>query len=486
MNPDTDHTLRDQRITLFIALFAAFALMHELLDVVHWVGHGAMGIALGCGSSLAAAALLARPGSTPRLVVLLLIWTAHKVQAMPAVPNHILFTSIVNLTLLTALLVHAVSGRRGSMERSLDELAAPPIRVGVIILYGFAVLHKLNADYFDPAVSCGPQLFREMADHLPLLPTGTWVAWPGIIGSLVAEAAIGLMLIFRRTRALAIAIGLLFHGLLVFHLNLYVASFTALVFSLFALFLPLPYVERITRWRPLPTSARYVPLTAAMLVIAVIAGLAWWRGADTPEELRALMAATVGPLMRVTVTLYAAAIVVVLGLRLIWTVKPFPAGDAVFRFGHPAFVVVPVLLLFNGFSPYLGFKTQTSFSMFSNLRTELRNTNHFFMPVSLRLAGYQEQMVIVEEATSPVLQVYCSAKEWIPLFELRRAAAEDTSDDFRVVYRHVGNTQRIVAARAGEADPLAAEVFDAPSLLQRKLMYFRPVPPHGEACSCRH
>ncbi len=485
MNPDTDHTLRDQRITLFIALFAAFALMHELLDAVHWVGHGAWGIALGCGATLAAAALLARPRSTPRLVLLLLVWTAHKVQAMPAVPNHILFTSIVNLTLLTALLVHAVRGRRRSVERSLDELAAPPIRAGVIVLYGFAVLHKLNADYFDPAVSCGPQLFREMADHLPLLPTGTWVEWPGIIGSLVAEAAIGLLLIFRRTRALAIAIGLLFHGLLVFHLNLYVASFTALVFSLFALCLPLPYVERITRWRPLQPAARYAPLAIAMLVLIGIAGLAWGRGADTPEELRTLVAATVGPLMRVAVTLYAAAIVV-LGLRLLWTVKPFPVGDTVFRFGHPVFVVVPVLLLFNGFSPYLGLKTQTSFSMFSNLRTELRSTNHFFMPVGLRLAGYQEQMVIVEETTSPALQVHCSAKEWIPLFELRRAAAEDTSADFRVVYRHVGDTQRIVAARTGEADPLAAEVFDAPSLLQRKLILFRPVPPHGEACSCRH
>lgn len=485
MNLDPNFTLRDQRFTLFIALFAGFALVHELLDAYRWVGEGPLVIALGCGATLAAAALLARPGSTPRLVVLLLIWTAHKVQAMPAVPNHILFTAIVNLTLLAALLVHALRRGGESVQRSLDELAAPPIRAGVIVLYGFAVLHKLNADYFDPGVSCGPQLFREMGDHLPFLPSGGWVDWPGIIGSLLAEAAIGLLLVFRRTRALAIAIGLPFHGMLVFHFNLYVGSFTALVFSLFALFLPLPYVERITRWRPLPPAARYAPLAIAVIIIAAVAGLAWQRGADTPEELRELVAATIGPLMRVVVTLYAAAIVV-LGMRLLWMARPFPVGDAVFRFGHPAFVAVPVLLLFNGFSPYLGLKTQTSFSMFSNLRTELRSTNHFFMPVGLRLAGYQEQMVIVEEATSPALQTYCSAKEWIPLFELRRAAVEDTSADFRVVYRHVGDTERIVAARTGEADPLAAEVFDAPSWLQRKLLYFRPVPPHGVPCSCRH
>ena len=484
MNLDNDHTLRDKRFTLFIALFAAFALMHEMLDAVHWVADGVVGIALGCGSTLAAAALLAQPSSTPRLIVLLLVWTAHKVQAMPAVPNHILFTSIVNLTLLAALLVHAIRGR-GSVERSLDELAAPAIRVGVIILYGFAVLHKLNTDYFDPAVSCGPQLFREMGDHIPFLPTGAWIEWPGIAGSLVAEGTIGLLLLFRRTRALAIAIGLIFHGMLVFHFNLYVASFTALIFSLFALFLPLPYVAQITRWRPRPIVARYAPLAIAMLVIIGIAGLAWGRGSATPEELRELVASTIGPLLRIVITIYA-AIIVVLGLRVIWTVRPFPAGDAVFRFGHPAFMVMPVLLLFNGLSPYLGLKTQTSFSMFSNLRTELRSTNHFFMPVGLRLADFQEQMVIVEESTSPALQGHCTTKEWIPLFELRRAAAEDNSDAFRVVYRHVGDTQRIVAARAGEADPLAAEVFDAPSLLQRKLMYFRPVPPHGEACSCRH
>ena len=60
----------------------------------------------------------------------------------------------------------------------------------------------------------------------------------------------------------------------------------------------------------------------------------------------------------------------------------------------PALLIFPVLVLFHGFSPYLGLRTVPAFSMYSNLRTEGGLTNHWFMPSrALRVAGFQEDLV---------------------------------------------------------------------------------------------
>ena len=47
-------------------------------------------------------------------------------------------------------------------------LFSPVVRGQLLLLYGFAVLHKLNFDFFDPAVSCAPEMLREtLALRLP-------------------------------------------------------------------------------------------------------------------------------------------------------------------------------------------------------------------------------------------------------------------------------------------------------------------------------
>jgi hypothetical protein len=51
----------------------------------------------------------------------------------------------------------------------------------------------------------------------------------------------------------------------------------------------------------------------------------------------------------------------------------------------------------NGFAPYLGLKTQTSFSVFSSLITDNGTSNPLFMPSRFQLFNDQNEVVYIEQ-----------------------------------------------------------------------------------------
>jgi hypothetical protein len=268
------HSFADaNRFAAFIWLFAAFSIVHEILDARRWATHGIDVISASVIAMLAAGLVLARPSSAWRVAVMAAALLYVKIDDMPFTPNHVLFTSLICLGLLVLAIV---KGRTGAWLDVGSRTLGPAVRVAVCIVYGYAVLHKLNTDYFDPEFSCGPLLFRQLRGYLPFLPSGSWIDWPAIVGSLLTEGGLGLLLLFRRTRTPAIAVGLVFHALLAFHPNVYIMSFSTLIIPLYALFLPLPFYGRIARLAsrlpPLLTSpgivVRHAPLAVVVLLIA--------------------------------------------------------------------------------------------------------------------------------------------------------------------------------------------------------------------------
>lgn len=488
------------RFAVFIWFFAGFSIVHEVIDARQWATHGSDVIGASVVSMLAAGLVMARPSSAWRIAVMAAGLLYVKVDNMPYTPNHVLFTSLICLGLVVLTLVF---GRSGAWLRAGAAGLGPAIRVGLCLVYGFAVLHKLNADYFDPSLSCGPLLFRELRGYLPFLPAGAWIDWPAIVGSLLIEGGLGVLLVFRRTRTLAIALGLVFHAKLAFHPNVYIMSFSALIVPLYALFVPLclydriaGLVSRLPSWLATPSAAlRHAPLAVVVLLITYGTYHVVRSGVPDPGSRYGLLSEVLGPVPRAGALafVFGASGVFFLALartpRALLDADDVPAREERQRFG-PA-VLLSVLVIFNGLCPYFGFKTQTSFSMFSNLRTEARQTNHFFMP-SLGLTGRTLDLVSIDASTDRRLNRIAGTGELVPFFELQRAAAGDGSDGFAVLFTPLGDAEPLLATRerlrdeAASVDPRVRAVFDTPPLLLRKVLGFRAVPPLGEGCDCRH
>lgn len=176
----------------------------------------------------------------------------------------------------------------------------------------------------------------------------------------------------------------------------------------------------------------------------------------------------------------------------------------------------------NGASPYLGLKTQATWSMFSNLSVECGSTNHLFIPASAMLFRYTSECVTVTKTNVPSLQGHhtvmgrvaslqpfrgfaertdsvvsvhanttlCSSlesrRDWelllpysVPFLQLRRLIAVGTMpflEEFFVEYLHCSAPHRF-EVREGRlvrgSDPRIARM---PPVVLRKFLAFRSAP----------
>ena len=76
------------------------------------------------------------------------------------------------------------------------------------------------------------------------------------------------------------------------------------------------------------------------------------------------------------------ALAIVVAIRALLLARRMPLAPLVRPLrGSGVLVAMPVLVLLNGLCPYIGLKTETSFTMFANLRTEEGLANHLFNAV---------------------------------------------------------------------------------------------------------
>jgi hypothetical protein len=138
---------------------------------------------------------------------------------------------------------------------------------------------------------------------------------------------------------------------------------------------------------------------------------------------------------------------------------------------YPSLAIVPVLLFLCGFAPYIGLKTETSFSMFSNLRTEGDKTNHLFIPTILQIFDFQKDLVEVTSSSDEFLQQLADNRQVIPYFEFKD---------------HVTPRKDVsVSFIRGGAEFTYSQIRDSSELSRgipyflRKILYFRPIDKDG-------
>lgn len=470
------------RLTLFVFLWACQALVHQEF-YSRWLAEDNLYGWLLTGVAMAT---LLNPRSLLLFTGMLIASVVYNVLKWPFVVNHILVETLINLTILASI-GGILIRRRGDLQdplrrrEAIYEGFAPVVRWMLIVMYYFALIAKLNHDFFDTDLSCVAMMYHDLVRRAPFLPTALWAKTAAIWGTVVIEAAIPLLLTFRRTRYLGVGLGMPFHLMLglIGH-----RTFSALAFALYALFLMRPLIEFINdlrRWLIAHLGKRRLAAGLTVGRIAAVALVATLIGADMSGHYRS----GIGPFLiyRVAWVVWILWSLIVATLYVTAICRRFGRAES----ASPALVGGPLLLwaallpvLLNGLSQYMGLKTETCFTMYSNLRTEGGINNHLFMP-ALRLAGYQDDLVEILRTDHPRLLPFVESEQLLTRFEFRRILSDDDRD-CSVLFHYEGKFNDFHRHNGKNNHPdLAAK---HPFWLA-KLLYFRPVP-KGTRCPCQH
>lgn len=437
-------------------LFSALLAVALILDQLWWGGFE-------IGSARAAVVLAAfwmllRPTSVARFAAVTLAEVVAVALDMPFVGSHRQLDLIVGACVLGYLGWTTMRAGKVPTPGAVFDGIAPFLRVSLLVVYAFAALAKMNTNFLDPAVSCASSLSRQVVWFDPSLLDGRWQVEPAIWGTVLVEVALPVLLAVSRTRLLGLAVGVGFHTVLALAGNV---PFTALAFALYVAFLPPDTPERVrtllaghpglTLWadRNRPTRG------GQTLALAVLVG--------TPS---ARLSTLIGDGTRIAVVLLAlgGAVLLVLSRR----VAPGPprAPGRSIRSLHPLLAVGLLVLVLNGLCPYLGLKTDTSFEMFSGLRTEPGAWNNLVVPEAVRVLGYQDQLVRVVAANDPALVARSSGGRRLVRFELDR-----------YLHSHPGTVASYTTG--GEQNPRTVGPLSPGPTFTERIATFRDVPAPG-------
>lgn len=384
------------------------------------------------------ATVLVATGITPvRFLLFLAATTAHFLLVQfPEVPNHVNVAVYIFALMLTGIGYSLVHRSRYPTDDDAFELLRPLLQISMILLYAIAGFHKLNRDFFDPAVSCVADLMEDMVrmsgGRVIRLPT-TVVLLTGILalanavlsarygrlgigrraaalgavlaGSVVAFAAAsyllprvwvaavlamsvviilwevvgGPLLAVPRFQAPVLAFSWSLHATLVL---IGFVDFGAVALAMLFTFVPQNYWVLLSTPVRLPGTQLRVSRAKVYFAICVVVGLV--SGLE-----RRFLGAILFEIAAMVFLWPVVAAAVGRGPRPVWGGVPITAART------PAWLFVfPVLLVIHGFTSYLGLRTAGNFSMFSNLRTEGPVSNHLLLSGNpLKLWGYQEDVV---------------------------------------------------------------------------------------------
>ena len=419
--------------------------------------------------NVAALFLLAKPSSILRLVIFIALQLYEVNHTLPAGSNHWIFTAFVNITILTALLTQVLKTKSFRVDRTLlFETFAPVVRIELIILYFFVVFHKLNSGFFSTELSCASEFYTAQNAYA-LLPSSPLILSLNAYGTIFVEALIPILLCFRKTRNWGLLIGLIFHCIIAYSPLNGFYDFSSLIFAIYFLFTSHNFSDRIHRaYKALIQKKNYVKeqvphfsyAKLAMVAGAVIIGLFFVH----------LLSTNLKDYFRhVLWTAYSFTFIAIFIVAMLTKESSTNALDRAFVIPNKLLLIIPFLVFLNGISPYLGLKTEHSFAMFSNLRTEGGKTNHYIVPVESQIFDFQKDMVQVVSSSDEQLNSYAEKGQLLVYHSFHTIVLRKKVEE--VTYLRNGEPQKFVLAEASPNHPLLQE----PPFLMRKFMQFRSI-----------
>ena len=410
------------------------------------------------------------PLSFPVAIGFLVVETVVILSDFPGrVTNHWTFVLFINLILLGTISRLSISKRRFPSASEIFDVSRNAVRFAVIMLYSFAVLHKLNSDFLNVDFSCAVDHYLKLHEKLPFLPvdlTGPFkegfateaIRTQIIAGTLLFEVGIPILLIFENTRFFGIIAAIFLHTVLGVN-NFF--DFSAVVFALVTFFIPAdaPLFRKFDEIASrIPRTQKYFFISAicSMLLVIVASRYSSWLT-------RAFIFLGV---------LYGG----VLCLLILKAIKDFRRSGShevlAFRPRLSAHYVILSLMVLNGSAPYLGLQTDNVFSMFSNLRTEGGTTNNLFVPASTQIFDYQRDLVEVIHDENGKLgrsKGGSVAYTHLDFTGLLKELAANTESFQPITYLYKSEIRTV--SSLNEVDAL----YDSYSWIERKLLKFRAV-----------
>lgn len=466
---------RFDHLSILAFLWAFTTLVHQ--------GHmGYMnGLSDDTAMTLAAIWVLFRPSCLGSFVVLLVVQFVSFTLQMPNIPNHPVFMGIgiISILICMARLQVLFKGMPLSRDQIYRDISMV-LRIELILLYLVATVAKLNWSYIDPEISSAVALLDLLRERIGVIPDTSLVRWSVIYLSLLSEAIIPLFLLFARTRNAGLWYGWFFH--LVLGVTGYL-DFSSVVFLYYVLFTSEDFPHRLKQlYRQSPafqkvTSRITIPgirnrLTGGLMIGAIALGLfgqlhrvGILDPSTSPQSL-------VKEVIFYIWLAFALLIAVVYHLAM----KRGSRNPRSYSFAgmvkHPIFLTGPILLLLNSVCPYLGLKTESTFTMFSDLKTESNEWNHVVLPKDIQVFPYQSDIVRIIASSDPYFSFLARSRQRLPFEEFHRETYLRL--DASVSYERAGVVYSL--DKIGD-DPVLSR---KPSLFVRKVMKFRPISSHDE------
>jgi hypothetical protein len=388
--------------------------------------------------------LLARPRSRVRLAALALSQIWLLLSRMPGTDNHLYLMGFVNAGLLAAVATSWLRDRVGAAEHV--ETAAPYARLTLLLAYSAAAVAKLNQGFFDPAQSCAVTMFydalRIVGVRRPFVPTQLEALMPFVIAG--TELAIPLLLLVRRTRIAGVVVAVLLHLAMSLSPTATAIDFTLVLFALVFLFLPASAATAVRQrrhdlWARIghPVYGSKAVRVGAPLLLFCFLGtmlvLSWATVAGKRNWL----------LLAPTALLVGGAL-----LHLARRSSGAATSDHLSWRISPPQVVLIALLLINISTPYLGLKTTGTFTMYSNLQTANRQSNHLLIPRAPYRTRQDDLVRIVDSSNSSLKQI-AKRGSYITWHELRRSMSADPGASIT----YIRNGGDLVALAEAREDP---------------------------------
>jgi hypothetical protein len=442
------------------------------------------------------------PGRLRIFMAMLIADMTYFISEWPFVSNHILVSTFIGLTVLGA----AVSVCRTRCftiapvtEEERNEIFsrfAPVLGAIFVFMYYAIIVSKFNEAFFDFEISCMTMMYSTFAVNNPL---GTIIAQNFDTGFLfwlfiVIEVALPLLLTFRRTRLLAVYIGLPFHVLLGLMHHWSYSTMMIALYLVIAMPAFLELIGQIVQWLGRRRTAAIVWSFRGYVAITLLA-VAWSALTGTYGEQAPFGLSFNFWIYQwlIWATVLSAGIILA-ALRSHALYGPFNAASAtLFWTWQPKWLwLIFFLAVLNSSSPYTGFKTQTSAAMYSNMRTEGGMNNHFFMP-TLRLFNFTDDLVEVLDSNDLTIKALRSTSArydpynnqydiLVTAFELRRAIAGVQSANLEITYKRHGEIRQFKRGATTNPDP---DLDQPPPWWLAKVVYFRPVF-KGDRAYCLH
>jgi hypothetical protein len=328
-------------------------------------------------------------------------------------------------------------------------------------------------------------MYEDLVARLGLPGHADWQRSAAIYGTIGIEAGLPVLLALRNTRLLGIAAGVGFHTILALSGH---TAFSSFAIAFYVLFLPDDMPARARRFlsenqrsgalvRRVAATARapiIFPLVSALFLAAAAVITYWPDVPSTRFRLEGLM--ELGA--ELVFYAYTAVLATSAAVILLRYGRPIRYRPGFLRLAHPVWWLGPALVVLNAASPYVGLKTQNSFTMYSNLQTENGRWNHALLPAEMRVFSLQEDLVRIIDTDDPWLGRYAGTDTALVWFKFRDYASRNL--ELRVTYERRGDHHVVDRARD---DP---ELGRPQSPLLAKVLFFRDVPPPDEnACRSR-